>query len=135
MGKRTYQNYTILDAKAATGAGTAIRVEDYRHLILWFATDGGGTAALTVKFQISNAINEPDWGSAQSTTNEWDYVDVIPYMTKANTIYYGDDGVAVATADDYQYLQANTDGVKWLNAIVTARTAGSVSIKAKVYSD
>jgi len=132
---RKYQNYTILNAKATTGAGTAILVEDYRHLVLWFATDGGGTAALTVKFQISNAIEEPNWESAQSVTNEWDYVDVVPYMSKSATIYYGDDGIAVATADDYLYAQVNTDGVKWLNAIVTARTAGSVTVKAKIYSD
>lgn len=135
MSKRRYQNYILLDAKATTGAGTAVNIQDYRHHILYFATDGGGDAALTVKFQISNANDQPAWGSAQSVTNEWDYADVVPYMTKANTIYYGDDGIAVATADDYQYVQINTDGIKWLNAIVTARTQGEVTVKGKSFAD
>lgn len=133
MSKRTYQNYTILSAAVATGAGTGINIQDYRHLILWFAT--ASSANLTVKVQASISVNEPDWDSAQSVTNEWDYIDILPAMTKTDTIYYGDDGISVAGTDDYKLLQVNTDGLKWLNVIVTARSAGSVTVKLKAFND
>lgn len=133
MSKRTYQNYVILDAKAATGAGTAINMQDYRHAVISFATDGGGDAALTVKVQGSIETTEPTWASAQSVTNHWDYIDVIDLQDGASID--GDTGVAVATADDYRLLQVNCDGLKWLNVIVTARTEGEVTVKAKIFAD
>ena len=38
----------FLDAKGATGAGTAMKVRDFRHIMVQVDTDGGGDAALTV---------------------------------------------------------------------------------------
>jgi len=129
--------YTILNAAAANGAGSAILVEDYRFAVFSFATDGGGTAALTVKFQ--GAVNDgatdnqsPAFGSAQSVTNMWDYIQVVDYQT--STGIAGDTGVAVATADDYKLLKANTDGLKWINAIISGRTAGSVTVKVTLFN-
>lgn len=131
MSKRIYQNYTILNAKATTGAGTAVNVQDYGHLVIWLATDGGGDAALTVKIQGSISVDEPNWDSAQSVTNEWDYLDVKDLQDDASID--GDTGIAVATADDYRLLKVNNDGgLKWLNVVVTARSEGEITAKCKV---
>lgn len=128
--------YTILNAKGATGAGVAILCEDFRHCVFSIATDGGSDAALTVKFQgaISSVSNaSPAFGSAQSVTNMWDYVEVMDLEDGA--AIDGDTGVAVASADDYRLLEANINGLKYLNAVVTARTEGEVTIKVKMFND
>lgn len=133
---RQVVEYTILSAKAATGAGIAIPCKDYRHAIFSFATDGGSDAALTVKFQgaISEVSNAgPAFGSSQSVTNMWDYIEVVDLEDGA--AIDGDTGVAVATADDYRLLEANINGLDYVCAVVTARTAGEVTIKVKLYND
>ena len=137
MSERNFVEYTILSAKGATGAGNPILCKDFRHAIFSFATDGGENAALTVKFQGSiqqGAITGPPaFGSAQSVTNHWDYIEVID-LQNGSTIN-GDTGVAVATADDYRNLEANINGLEYICARVTSRTAGSVTIKCKLYND
>ena len=134
---RQYVEYTILSAKGATGAGIAIYCGDFRHAIFSFATDGGSDAALTVKFQGSiqqNALTGPPaFGSSQSVTNLWDYIEVVDLEDGA--MIDGDTGVSVATADDYRQFEANINGMEYICARVTARTAGEVTIKVKLYND
>ena len=133
--------YTILNAKAAAGAGIAIPCEDYRHAIFFFATDGGGDAALTVKFQGSlgagispvNMETAPAFASAASLTNMWDYIEVIDL--EDGSAIDGDTGIAVATADDYRMLEANINGLKYLCARVTARTEGEVTVIVRLFND
>ena len=138
---RQSEFYTILNTKAATGAGVAIQCEDYRHAIFFFATDGGSDAALTVKFQGSlgkGRTNEnmeiaPAFGSAASLTNMWDYIEVIDLVD--GSAIDGDTGVAVATVDDYRMLEANINGLKYINARVTARTEGEVTVIVRLFND
>lgn len=132
---RSPQSITLLDAKGATGVDltNGIRVEDYRNAVLSFATDGGADAALTVKFQGSIQETAPDFSAAQSVTNHWDYIQVID-LEDAATID-GDTGISVATADDYRLLELNFNGLKWINAVVTARTQGEVTVIAKLFSN
>lgn len=126
----TLQNYTVLDAAATTGAGKAIYVGDKRHAVFSFATDGGGDAALTVKFQGSTQDEAPTFGAAQSVSNMWDYVQVKDL--EDNSTLDGDTGVTVATADDYRQLEVNTNHLKWISANVTARTEGEVTVTCSV---
>lgn len=130
---RNSLEYTILNAAAAAGAGATINAEDFKNIIFSFATNGGGTAALTVKFAGSIQSTVPNFGAAQSVTNHWDYIDVIDLEDGVSID--GDTGVAVATADDYRLFEANVSGLKWVTAIVTARTAGSVTVKSKLFSE
>ncbi len=132
MGVRSSVEQTILDAKAATGIGNSILVQDFQHVVFSYATGGGGTAALTVKFQGSIQDNI-DFNAAQSVTNMWDYIEVIDLNT--GTAIDGDTGVAVATTDDYRLFEANVSGLKYINASVTARTAGNITVKAKLFSN
>ena len=140
MSRRT-EPYTIHDAKGATGAGNAIFCRDFRNVIFFFATDGGGDAALTVKFQgsigagISDSAKEsaPNFGANASVTNMWDFIEVIDL--ESGSAINGDTGVAVATADDYRQFEANINGLDYINARITARTQGEVTVFVKLYND
>lgn len=131
MSHRNYQNFDILSAAGATGAGATIRVDDYRNIMLSFATDGGSDAALTVKVQGSIQTDAPNFGAAQSATNHWDYIEIID--VEDGSLIDGDTGVSVATADDYRLFEVNTNGLKWLTVNVTARTQGEVTVKARCF--
>lgn len=141
MGERRVAHYTVLDAKGATGAGTNVYVRDFRNAIFFVATDGGADAALTIKFQgsigkgISTANREesPAFGSAQSVTNQWDYIEVIDL--EDGSAIDGDTGISVAGADDYRMFEAQINGLDWLNVSVTARTEGEVTVFCKLYND
>jgi len=133
MWIRNSIEYTILDAKATTGVWTSILMQDFRNAVLSFATDGWGTAALTVKFQWSIQEEAPDFSAAQSVTNNWDYIEVIDLQS--GTAIDWDTWVTVATADDYRLFEANVNGLRWLNARVTTRTQWEVTIKARLFDN
>jgi len=133
MSIRDTKEYTLLNLAAEASTGKAIAVEDFKNAVFSFATDGGGDAALTVKFQGSIQETCPDFSAAQSVTNHWDYIEVVDLEDGA--AIDGDTGVAVAAADDYRMLEANINGLKWLCATVTARSAGEVTVKVRVFHE
>jgi len=122
----------ILNAKGATGEGTDVCVEGYRHCVLEVATDGDGDANLTIKVQGSISQDCPDFASAQSKTNHWDYIEVID-LQNGNDID-GDTGISVAGADDYRLLEVNINVLRWLNVSVTARSEGEITAKCKLFN-
>jgi hypothetical protein len=122
---------TVLDAKAATGIGTPIDVSNYRHIILAVSTES--SANLTVKFQGSGLGTAPTFSAAQSTANHWDYVQVKD-LEDASTLD-GDVGLALTGTDDVRLFEVNTNGLRWFCANVTARSAGSVTVKAALFRD
>ena len=120
----------ILDAKAGTGIGTPVECDDYKTMSLSFGT--AATSTLTVKFQGSISDDMPDFAASQSATNHWDYVDVID-MNSGSSID-GDTGISVGpSASDFRLFEVNGSGLKWLCAVVTARSAGTVTVKAKCF--
>jgi hypothetical protein len=121
----------VLDAKAATGVGTTQDVSDYRHIILMVAT--ASSANLTVKFQGSAEGSAPAFGSAQSVTNHWDYIEIKDLQD--GSAIDGDAGISVAGTDDVRLFEVNTNGLRWFNASVTARAAGSVTAKIALFKD
>lgn len=129
--KRSSQEYTILSAKAATGTGVNIFTQDFRNII--FSLGTASSANLTVKFQGSIQDASPDFSAAQSVTNQWDYIEVVDLQS--GTAIDGDTGVAMAGTDDFRLLEANINGMKWVNATVTARSAGSITIKARLFDN
>ena len=138
-------NSFSLDGSTATGGGAGgaagtlalaskvIDVQDFKHAVLSIDTDGGGDAAFTWK--IAGAISEaiPDFADAQSTTNRYDYIDVIDLEDNASID--GDTGFVVAGADDHRLLQANVDGLKWLTIVCTAGTEGELTVEARLFTD
>jgi len=126
MKRAPTAQFTILDAKAATGIGSTLNVEDYKHIILAIGT--ATSANLTVKIQGSISDEAPTFSSAQSVANHWDYVQCKDLEDQASID--GDTGFSVTGTDDFRLIEVNTNGLKWINAVVTVRSAGSVTVKA-----
>ncbi len=140
---RNLQNGVIFNAVGPAATGTAANVEDYEHVTIAYATDGG-TVGSTVKFQASigkgiltSSANEanydkPDFSAAASVTNHWIYVDTVDLIT--GTPLDGGTGVVVSSAT-YKLFSLNVSGIKWLNATITARTDGEVTIFWKGFNN
>lgn len=131
MSRQLKNLVTTLSAATANGVGTSINVTDFRHLLMEFGT--ASSANMTVKFQGSLSDTAPDFSAAQSVSNHWDYIGV--YDLQSGNIIAGDTGIAPAGTDDFRLLMVNTDGLKWLNAIVSNYVAGSVTVKVRCFND
>ena len=138
---RQNASYTILDAKGATGAGNNIFCGDFRHIIFQVATDGNNDANFTLKFQGSiGAGRTPDtidkspaFASSQTVTNQWDYIEVIDL--EDGSAVDGDTGISKAGGDDYRLFEANINGLDWINARVTARSEGEITVICRLFND
>jgi len=128
---------TILDGKNSTGAGTAALIADYRHKVLTVATDGMGSGdTITVKVQGSCSETAPDFDSAKSWDNEWDYIQVIDL--EDGSAIDGDTGISFADSDDLRKFAINIDGLRWINVTVTNisdPTNTKVYAKVTLYND
>lgn len=118
---------TLLNAQAATGSSSAILVADYQHICLEVGT--ASSANLTIKVQGSISDDAPTFSSAQSVSNHWDYVEIVDL--EDGTSIDGDTGFSVTGTDDFRLFEVNTNNLKWLAVTVTARSAGSVTVKLR----
>lgn len=116
---------SILTAQATTGTGTVINVRDFKNIQLELATSG--TATLTVKIQGSLSDVAPDFSASATSTNRWGYIACFN-LIDPTTVIAGGTGVAATGTDIVENLLVNVDGLTFLCATVTARSAGSVSI-------
>lgn len=126
MSNRTQVFQTIHDAKASTGMGTSVDVTPFRHVMVVFST--ASSADLTVK--CAGSLHKPsdvDFTASAAVDNEWDYVGM--YNLNSASFIAGDDGVAYSGTDAVEQLMVNVDGLRSLNFNVTARVAGSITIK------
>ena len=137
---RQNEFYTILNAEDTKDTVLAIPCGDFRHAIFYLATDGGGDANFTVKFQGSigkgigaNMDVAPTFSSAASVTNMWDYIEVVD-LEDGSTID-GDTGVSSAGADDYRIFEANVNGLQYISARLTARSAGEVTVVVRLFNN
>lgn len=128
---RQSQLLTILDAKAATGAGSAAQVDDYRHLVVEIV--GADLPNLTVKCQVSLSDDAPAFASAQSATNMWDYADMVDLQNGASID--GDTGLVFSGSADVRMFEVDLDGVKWINFRVTAWSVGNVTVRVRAFRD
>lgn len=113
-------------------AGKIIDVSDFSTVVFKVATDGGGTAAMTVKCAGSLSDSAPDFAASQTVSNHYDYIDLIDLQDNASVD--GDTGFVVATADDYRTFELNVGGMKYVTFVITAGTAGQVTIDAKLFN-
>lgn len=102
--------------------GKVILAHGFRHAMLTYDTTGSAT--LTAKVQGSDAETMPDFEASQSTTNQWDYVQ-LKDLENGDSIA-GDDGVAVAGTDDHRHFELNINGKRWVTMDVTAWTQGKL---------
>lgn len=124
MARQVQKDISILAAKAATGIGNNIFVSDFRNCVVSIAT--ASNASLTVKCQGAIGSTCPDFSSSQSATNMWDYVQMVDLQN--GTPINGDTGFVVTGTDDFRQFEVNINSLDWMNFVVTARSAGSVTI-------
>lgn len=135
----TFEVSAILDGPSVditdTGTGThslhlkgrAILTEGYEHLKLGLNTTG--STNLTIKFQGSDSDDAPDFNAAQSSTNGWDYLDVLD--SEDGSSIDGDTGIPLSGSADNRQFTVNQDSVRWVSAVITAWTAGTVNLELK----
>lgn len=123
--------YTILNAQAATGAGLIIPCGDFTHAVISLNT--ASSANLTVKFAGSIAETAPVFTDAQSVSNPFDYIQ-IKDLEDGSSID-GDTGIAPAGTDDQRMFEVNINALQFLTAVVTTRSAGSVTVTVRLYNN
>lgn len=132
MARKTNQALkTIFNGQAATGTGTAIDVSGFRNILLQIGT--ASSANLTLKIQGSISMTAPNFSTTASASNHWDYVSC--YDLDSAALVAGSTGFVVAGTDDFVNYIVNTEGFNWLCATVTARSAGSVTVKCELYDN
>jgi hypothetical protein len=130
---RDVKEYTILNLGASDAAASGVTIEcrDFRHLVLSIAA----TAFTgTVKIQGSIQNTAPTFSSAQSATNMWDYVQGVDLNT--GLAIDGDTGISVSGAgSDFRLLEVNTNGLEYITVTATAKTAGAILVKGKIFDN
>src|SRR3990167_8158285 len=131
----------VFRSKAAVGIGNWVLVEGYRHLTV--SLDFDGSANMTVKCVGSigkggattakDIDDAPNPLVAQTDENCYDYVEMIDLNSGSDID--GDTGIAKAGAGDHRNLNVNTDGLKWVNFYITARSAGAATARVKLFRD
>lgn len=116
--------------------GRNIFVAEYRHCILSF--DGNNSANMTVKFQGSigkstTDEDSPDFSASQAYDNQLEYIEVIDLQS--GTAIDGDTGVVQAGSDDHRMFELNINGLRWINAIITAWSVGDTTIRVRLFND
>lgn len=138
----TGANTFTLDGSVGNGVGGATGTAaqkskfafcaDFAHAILSFDSDGGGTAAMTVKVVGSIQANPPDFARPKGPSNQYDYVQIIDLQD--SVAINGNTGIVLATADINRMFEVNVNGLQWIAVICTAGTAGSITVKARLYN-
>ena len=131
MSDRQYTDQVILlSAVAANGASASVNMVSFRNVE--FEVDQVGFTG-TVKFVGSNADVAPNFANAASATNPWDYIKTINHIDGSSVA--GGTGVSGTATTSTTNLEANTNAFKWVGAIVSSYSGGSVTVKAKGVSN
>ena len=126
---------TCLSAKGATGVGNSIDVRDARHITV--IVSAPANASLTYKFQAALGDTPPTFSSAQTGSNQWEYIAVYD-AEDPSSIIAGDTGVTInndTEANNERMFFINSDNIDWLNMNVTAFTDGSVTSKVRTVTE
>jgi hypothetical protein len=122
---------TILNAVGETGAGGVVLAADHRNIIV--SIEGAGSTDLTVKCQGGIGSTAPDFDTAKSATNPWDYLQMIDLEDGASIP--GDTGVVFAGSADVRQFEVNTNGMDYITFNVTAFAAGTVTVRARLVTN
>lgn len=121
----------MLSAAAATGTGLAMDVAAFRHLMLEINT--ANSANFTLKVQGSLATTKPDFTASSTPTNPWTYLQVIDLADQSTV--NGATGISSAGTDISRQVEVNVNGQRWLNVIVTAYSAGNITVLGMTFND
>lgn len=122
----------MLDAAAATGAGKAMLVADFRDFMLQLVTANSANftvkvlGSLGVPITNTNASSQPVWTSPSSPTNPWTNLQMIDLADQS--VINGATGVAATGTDINRQFEVNVNGQMWINVIITAYSAGNITV-------
>lgn len=122
---------TVLNAQAATGAGVALDVSNYKSVNFDLSTSGSANA--TIKFAISNRFEQPDFSSPASSSNFYTFVQLADIQN--DSAVNGNTGIVLTGTDVQRSYEVNANYVKWICPIVTAYSAGAITITADAVND
>ena len=117
--------------------GRNIDVSDFRHCII--AVHGAGSTDGDIGFvgsigKSATSGDCPDFSAAATATNSWVYVDAVGMINNTSV-----DGSATQIAftgtATHTLWELNINGLKWINAILSGWTAGTVTIFCKLFND
>ena len=123
---------------ATSRNGFVLNVTDFRDVVLSFASDK--SANLTVKVQgaigvigtdttaSQGEIIAPDFTSAASATNTWSYIQSVDLNT--GVPINGSTGIVYTGSDSVSLVEVNTNALDFLTVVVTAESAGNITVKA-----
>lgn len=125
-------NETAQNSTNAAGAApvTPINFESFRNVELEVVMTG---FTGTVKFAGSNSDKHVDFGAAASLANPWDFVKSINQID--GTSVAGGTGLSGSATTSVTNLETNTNGFKWIGAIVSGYSAGTLTVRGKGYSN
>ena len=125
------QQDILFNAVAVDGASVAKSVKDYATLLIQL-NFAGFTG--TIKFVGSYQDSMPNFGSASSASNAWEYIKTIDVQDGAGI--NGAIGIPLTAITSTRMLEANTSRICWFGAIVSGRSAGTVTAKLTgIYKD
>jgi len=116
----------------STPPSKIIDVQDFKTVTMALKSTA---AALNCTLQFVGSISEeaPDFNAAISTTNIYDFIDIIDLEDNASID--GETGIAAAGASLTGMYQANVDGLKWFSMIYKIGTAGSLNIDVRLFTE
>ncbi len=114
----------------ANGAGKPMLVQDFKSVN--FDVFGDVASSMTVKFVKSNQEAMPDFGSASSLTNDWDFVEVVDLND--GTTYDGNVGLTI-TPNYHKSFEFNMNAAKWVGAIISGYAAGAITITTRAFNN
>jgi hypothetical protein len=144
------QNYVTGANIAGTGAGAGssgvvvlapkiLYVSDWRNIILSVATSGSLNATFKVAGSLGKPVvlptdksseDTPNFGATQSASNPYTFIQIINLDTAAAV--NGVTGVTSAGSDLNNTYEVNTNGLKYLTLVLTAWSAGTITVKAQL---
>src|SRR3990167_3176846 len=123
MPRRLFKEFQLFDAKAATGVSEAVRMDEFRHWTLIVAAPLN--TSLTFKVQGSGRSGDaPDFSSAQSVTNNWEYIHIYDMEDPVGGLD-GDTGVVLnndTAANNNHHYAINSDHLTWFSLEISSYT-------------
>lgn len=130
MSLRSPIFYSVWTAKTTTGTSKSFDIGSYRNQI--FQVGFTGTSA-TIKAQVSNAADAPDFSASATESNQWEYAD-IAIQGDAGVITAGATGL-VFSGSGVKSFEINQNGYNWCALTITAISSGSVTASLTLTSN
>jgi len=125
---RQVVHYPIFAAKWTVGTSISIPMKDFRNCILAIWTTSNANMTVKAQWAIATYTNPdtpPDFTASQSSSNLWDYVQMIDLNSWATVAW--DTWFVVTGTDDVKLYEINTNSLAFLAFTITAVSAWNVT--------